>query len=58
MNRFLTAVIAMAFSASSLSIASDSALRSAINGPHRIAVDSSGNLYVSEEYGKRILIKY
>ena len=55
MNRFLTAVIAMAFSASSLSIASDSALRSAINGPHRIAVDSSGNLYVSEEYGKRIL---
>lgn len=54
-NLFLTSVIAMAFSASSLSMASDSALRSAINGPHQVAVDSSGNLYVSEEYGKRIL---
>lgn len=45
----------MACAASLPTIASDSALRYAINGPDRIAVDSSGNVYVSEEYGKRIL---
>jgi sugar lactone lactonase YvrE len=36
-------------------MASDSGLHSAINGPHQIAVDSSGKLYISEEYGQRIL---
>jgi NHL repeat-containing protein len=36
-------------------LASDIALHTKINGPHHIAIDSSGNLYVSEEYGKRIL---
>ena len=30
-------------------------LDTAINGPCRLAVDGTGNLFVSEEYGKRIL---
>lgn len=55
-NRLLAVGVAMAFSLSSPSMmASDNALRWAINGPHQIAVDSSGKLYISEEYGKRIL---
>jgi hypothetical protein len=31
------------------------ALKTAINGPHRIAIDAKGNLYVSEDYGYRII---
>ncbi len=29
--------------------------RHPINGPHQLAVDTAGNLYVSEEYGRSIL---
>ena len=56
MNRSLVCLVAIAiFGLSRPSLASDSALHTTINGPHQIAFDSSGNLYVSEEYGKRIL---
>lgn len=48
---FATAVVVV----SRQSLASDSALHTEINGPHHMAIDPSGNLYVSEEYGKRIL---
>jgi trimeric autotransporter adhesin len=37
------------------SLAAKNALETAISGPNQLAIDANGNLYVSEEYGKRIL---
>ena len=56
MNRSLVSLVAIAVAILSRpGLPSDTALHTEINGPHHIAIDSSGNLYVSEEYGKRIL---
>ena len=56
-SRVRAAFVALAIAAlASLSFASDRALKAAINGPHQLAFDSFGNLYVNEEYGNRVLI--
>ena len=56
MKRSLVSLLAItAIAVSRPVLASDSALHTKINGPHQIALDPSGNLYVSEEYGNRIL---
>jgi len=55
-SRVRAAFVALAIAAlASLSFASDRALKAAINGPHQLAFDSFGNLYVNEEYGNRVL---
>jgi DNA-binding beta-propeller fold protein YncE len=56
MNRPVACLVSLAVAVlSGPGRARNSALHTEINGPHHIAIDSSGNLYVSEEYGERIL---
>jgi len=56
-NRLATVVTT--FSLATITLAAsrsdDSALRTSINGPHQLAIDARGDLYVNEEYGKRVL---
>jgi trimeric autotransporter adhesin len=55
-NRSRATFVALAIVAlASPSFASDRASKAAINGPHQLAFDSFGNLYVGEEYGNRVL---
>src|SRR5215472_2072942 len=53
-NSSLTIVCAIIVLVSHLCAGSDNALQKAIDAPDHLAIDSAGNLYISE-HGKRIL---
>lgn len=57
MNRLATVLTSVSLAATITLAAgrTDSALRTAINGPHQLTIDARGDLYVNEEYGKRVL---
>lgn len=53
--RYLTSVVLLLAALALLSATKRNLTEVAINGPFQLAIDSKGNLYVAEHYGRRIL---